>query len=307
MPSTRLPVSPHYAFEMLEDGVSFGRARREGTALCNAGIVDLGESTLVFDTSLTLRSARDLRAAALALTDRPPSLTVNSHWHLDHVLGNQVFADRPIYATRRTVEILLEKRAELEKELSREALEKEIRELERQRAGAESDVGRAIYDAVLRIDRAVLEEGPELKLTLPSREFGQELKLPGARDAKLLSFGAGHTESDAVLFLPKDRILFAGDLVVSGTHPNLTSGNPEHWLIVLDRLEQLRPERIVTGHGPLGSPDALGTMRDYLSAVLEIARGPGEPKMPERFRAFTEPDQFTANVSFLRARGTSRS
>lgn len=306
MKAIDFPASQHYSFESLDEGVSYGRARREGTALSNTGVVDLGDATLVFDTSLTLHSARDIHEAAKVVTGRIPSLAVNSHWHLDHLLGNQVFADRPIYATRRTVEILLEKRAELEGELTREKLEAEVRELEKQRAAIGSEFGRAQYDAVLRVNRTLLDEAPEIRLTLPTIGFERELKLPGPRNAEVVTFGAGHTDSDAVLFLPKSAILFAGDLVVSGTHPNLTSGDPEHWITVLDEIERLKPERVVTGHGSIGSVDTLETMRDYLSTVLELARDAREPAVPSRFASFTEPDQFTANVAYARSRFAKR-
>ena len=302
MTSPQRVTSEHYTFEPIEEGIAFGRARPSGTALSNSGLVELGGSTLVFDTSLTLRSARAIREASSALTGRTPTLIANSHWHLDHVLGNQLVSDRPIHATRRTVEILLEKRAELEGELERTRLEADIRELEEQRAKATTDGGQAVYDAALKINRALHEEALELKLTPPTREFEGELRLPGDRDARLLTFGAGHTESDAVLFLGASRILFAGDLVVSGTHPNLPSGVPEHWLTVLDAIEDLRPERIVPGHGPIGSTETLTAMRDYLSTVLELAREPGTPQLPARFRSWTMSDQFDGNLAFARSR-----
>ncbi len=305
MNSSQRPHSTHYAFEALADGVHAGRARPEGTALSNTGIIDLGGSTLVFDTSLTLHSARDIRMASLALTHRPPTLSANSHWHLDHILGNQLFADRPIYATQRTIEIVLEKRAELQSELTREKLEADIQELEGQRRAASTDAGRAVYDAALRLNRTLLSEAPELKLTPPSTGFDRALKLPGEHGASLLSFGSGHTESDAILFLAKDRILFAGDLVVAETHPNLMSGDPEHWLTVLERIEGLRPERIVTGHGPVSSAETLGVMRDYLTTVLELAREPGDPAIPSRFSRWTEPDQFKGNIAYVRSRSST--
>ncbi len=305
MPAASLPRSEHYSFEVLEDGIGFGRARAEGTALSNTGVVDLGGSTLIFDTSLTQRSAREIRDASMVLTGRPPSLSVNSHWHLDHMLGNQVFADRPIYASRRTGKILRERRAELDRELARESLEAEIRQLEIDQR-AKGLVGKpSPFDGALRLNRALLDETGDRRLTLPTDGFDRELRLPGDRDARLLSFGAGHTESDTVLFLGKARVIFAGDLVVAGTHPNVLSGDPEHWLTVLDEIEALRPERIATGHGPLRSTEGLDTMRDYLSTVVELSRAPGEPEIPARFREFTEPDQFARNLAHLRARSSA--
>jgi cyclase len=297
--------SKHYDFATIGDGVTFGRARPDGTGLCNTGIVDLGPSTLVFDTSLSVSSAREIREAARAITKRPPSLCANSHWHMDHTVGNQIFADRPIYASRRTIEILLERRAEFERELSPEKLEADIRELERQRDAQSTEFGRAQYEGVIRLNRAILPEAHEFRFTLPTHAFDQQLELPGDLDAKLLNFGAGHTESDTVLFLGKSRTLFAGDLVVSGTHPNLRSGDPQHWLVVLDQLEKLRPERVVTGHGPLGGLDSLETMRDYLSTVVGLAGATGTAELPERFRSFSEPGQFFENIAFLRGRSTN--
>jgi cyclase len=294
--------SEHFVFETIGDGITFGRARREGTALSNTALIDLGPSTLVFDTSLTLHSARDIRTASLALTHRAPSLCVNSHWHLDHMAGNQVFADEPIYASQRTIEILLEKRAELETELSREKLAADIQEFERQQSSQSTEAGRAAYDAVLRINRMLLTETMELRFTPPSTGFEGELHLPGDRGASLLSFGSGHTESDTLLFLAKDRILLAGDLIVAQNHPNLTSGDPEHWLTVLDRIDELRPEQIVTGHGPVGSVATVAEMRDYITTVLELAGAEGDPVIPPRFRSWAEPDQFAGNIAYVRSR-----
>ena len=134
------------------------------------------------------------------------------------------------------------------------------------------------------------------------------LALPGMRKAELLSFGSGPTESDALLHLPEERLVCAGDLVVVGTHPNVTSGDPEHRLADLDRFDRLRPERIIPGHGPVGNRESIGAMRDYLEILLSLPLGPREvPEVPARFRTWTEPGQFEENLKFLRKRGSHES
>jgi len=91
-PENTLPTSEHFQLERLADGV-YAAIDIEGQAAhSNAGIVDLGDRTLIFDAFLTPTAAEDLRAAAEHLTGRAATTVVNSHTHTDHCLGNQVFA-----------------------------------------------------------------------------------------------------------------------------------------------------------------------------------------------------------------------
>src|SRR6478672_10218109 len=62
-----------------------------GRAICNAGIVDLGDKTVVFDPFMTPEAAKELRNVAVELTGRPVSFVINSHYHNDHIRGNQEF------------------------------------------------------------------------------------------------------------------------------------------------------------------------------------------------------------------------
>lgn len=74
-------------------------------ALGNAAFVDLGNRTLLFDTTESPVIARDLRAAAEQLTGHPIGAVVISHGHSDHWYGNQVFAGLPIIATTRSLDM----------------------------------------------------------------------------------------------------------------------------------------------------------------------------------------------------------
>jgi cyclase len=291
----------HFRFEDLAPGVTVGIARKDGTALSNTGLVELGEARVAFDTSLTLRSAREILARSGPSSGSTPPMAINSHWHMDHLLGNQLFAPGAIYATRRTIEIVHERQGSWEKELQAEELRRFIAETEAQLAATTSEYGRAQFEEVLRLNRALWEESTEIRLTPPDHGFDGELVLPGRSGARLITFGGGHTESDAVLLLPRERVLFAGDLVVVGSHPNLTSGNPEHWLEILDRIEGLGPRWIVPGHGPVADAGALATRRSYLSTILELGDDPN-PEMPREFRDLQGPEQFRENLEFLRAR-----
>jgi cyclase len=77
--ANRLPTSEHFELERLADGVYAAIATVDGAAYGNAGIVDLGEQTLVFDTFDSPRAADDLRVAAETLTGRPATYA-NPSW-----------------------------------------------------------------------------------------------------------------------------------------------------------------------------------------------------------------------------------
>jgi cyclase len=70
-------------------GVHAAIAKPDRLAVGNAAIVDLGDETLVVDTHISYAAARELRQAAEEATGRPASLVFNTHWHGDHVLGNE--------------------------------------------------------------------------------------------------------------------------------------------------------------------------------------------------------------------------
>ncbi|MGB7125014.1 MAG: MBL fold metallo-hydrolase [Thermoplasmata archaeon] len=290
----------HYAVESVDDGIHAAIARPDGYAVCNSGLVDLGEAALVFDTSLTPESARELRVAVERTLGRPPSLAVNSHWHLDHSLGNREFSTVPIWATRRTREIALENREALTAELTREAIQRDLQALEGRRGEMHSEGSLFDIEFYLQIHRALLSAAGDLRITPADRTFETRLDLPGPRGAQLVSFGSGHTEADAVLFLPHERVLFAGDLVVAGVQPSMGSGDPEHWLVVLDEVERLGAEQIVPGHGPTRGTDALEEIRGYLSGILEAATARVGAPLPVALRRWEGSLSFEENLRFAR-------
>src|SRR5512136_591370 len=103
-----LPDSKHFTVHPLADGVFAVISKIGGSADCNAGIIDLGDICLVFDTFFTPSAAEDLHRAVNSLVGYGPDIVINSHYHNDHIWGNQVFKlPAHIVASRKTYELIL--------------------------------------------------------------------------------------------------------------------------------------------------------------------------------------------------------
>lgn len=100
-------MSSPFTLSQVADGVwSAVSPPFEMPTVSNAGIVDLGDRTVVFDSFMTVEAATALAETAEELTGRPPDLLVNSHHHSDHVGGNAVFAGVPRFGTERMCELI---------------------------------------------------------------------------------------------------------------------------------------------------------------------------------------------------------
>jgi cyclase len=268
-----LVSSKHFHLEQLAEGVYAAIATVEGGAVCNAGIIDLGDQLLIFDTFLTPQAARDLRAAAERLVGRPVTQIINSHWHGDHVHGNMVFPPEvPILATSKTRELLAKFGMDDLIE-DRERLGSALEALEARIAQEQDEARRRSLSAKLAADREYAAALPSIEICLPTQTFEDRLVLHGSRRrAELLTFGGGHSQSDALLWLPEDRLAFLADLLFVNLQPWLPGGNPEAWIEILRRVEALDIATAVPGHGPVGTLADCAALRSYIHALLRLIR-----------------------------------
>ena len=269
---TRLPESKHFQIERLVDGVYVAVSSEQGYAICNAGIVDIGDKTIVFDTFISPEAAKDLLEAAEQLTSHKVTRVVNSHYHEDHIRGNQVFSpDVDIISTVWTREAIAQNEP---KEISWEKENVPQRIIEAQsRLGVEKDPKRLRELAFLIVYyRAMSESHPKLKTRLPNIVFEHKLVIYGTqRTVELLPF-AGHTASDVILYLPEEKIAFMSDLLFINIHPYLPSGFPADWKQSLSKIEALGIQTAVPGHGPVGRSADLSLMLNTFSRSKTLQR-----------------------------------
>ncbi len=267
-------TSRHFQIEPLAEGVYAAIAREGGGAWSNAGIVDLGDRTLLFDTLALPQAARDLVNTAHQLTHRPITLAINSHWHFDHVAGNQVLPPTTTIISSRRTRALIAERLPPQTREQQTNVPRQLHDLEAElQTTTDSARREAIGKEIDRL-RMVLHDLPTLSVRLPDLVFEHKLLLYGtARRAELLCYGGGHTESDSILYLPDDQIAFVADLLFHQRHPWIGDGSPDVCLHIYDQIGLLDPpvEVIVPGHGPVATPTALAALRRYVPALRQIA------------------------------------
>jgi cyclase len=265
--------SRHFVFEQLADGVFAAIARDGGWAISNAGIVDLGGLTVVYDTSLTPRAAQDLRRFADEATGRAPDIVVNSHYHNDHIWGNQVFGPLArIVATNRTRELILtDGQAELQ-DCVAEASNR-LSSLREQDAAAATEEDRNALSLWIAYWEGLVQELPHLTVSLPEITFDTRLLIHGThRSLELIEFKAAHTGSDTALYLHAESVVFASDMLFVNCHPNLVDGDPHRLLKALQSLGALGAAVYVPGHGPVGGLADLQLVAAYIGDCLDVAR-----------------------------------
>jgi cyclase len=221
------------------------------TGISNSGLIVGHEAAVAVDALMVPSMTRKLVAAIRKTTRKPVGRLINTHHHLDHTGGNRFFRGATIIAT----------------EKCREALAP----------------GFPPVPLLRRFMPRFAKEFPLLKLALPTVTFGDRMVLrDGDREIHLWHPGVpAHTAGDAAVFLPKERVLFAGDIAFHYVTPLAFQGHIGNWIRAADRLLTYEADVIVPGHGPIGTKADLRRMRQYLALVRREARKRFDAGMPE--------------------------
>jgi glyoxylase-like metal-dependent hydrolase (beta-lactamase superfamily II) len=89
---------------------------------------------------------------------------------------------------------------------------------------------------------------------------------------ELIEVGPAHTRGDTLVFVPRDRVLFSGDILFHGGHPIVWAGPVSNWIAACDRILEMELDVIVPGHGPLADKQAVRELRSYFEYVEAEAR-----------------------------------
>lgn len=245
----------------LADGVYFIRHKDPPDHFLQGNTVVIigGSGVLVVDSCYLPSSAREDIAQIRQWTNKPIRYLFNTHWHNDHTQGNAVYAEAirgiTIISQIETAKLIALRNPSYLSEYPHRmgTFQKEI-ETGKNTSGVpltdeeKEDLKNAVAGGKAASD-AVSAEFKDLKVKAPEVTFDRELDIDlGNREVQLKFLGRGNTAGDAVAYLPKEKILVAGDLVDSPI-PFLYGGFPVEQIATLKRMQELEFETLVPGHG----------------------------------------------------------
>ena len=222
----------------------------------NAGFVVTDEGVVVIDALASPRQGEQLLRSIRRVTDRPIRWLVLTHHHPDHHFGAVVL---------------------------RKAGARVIAHPDKRTLASVGGEDALIADWV-RVVGLDAMRGFEFADTPDRPDTGTDTLRLGGRTIVVSHPGAGHSPGDLIVWLPKERVLFAGDVLVEDGVSMVVDGNSDELLRVLDTVSALSARAVVPGHGaiPSRAGDLIARTRAYLEGLQSQMRAAIEKGVPMR-------------------------
>jgi glyoxylase-like metal-dependent hydrolase (beta-lactamase superfamily II) len=251
----------------------------------NTTVIVGSRDVFVVDSCQFASAAKEDIAQIRQWTDKPVRYLLNTHWHLDHNGGNaaymEAFPGLAIIAQAQTKKMMDEQVSQMVGQIPanvHDAQQLAEKVLQSGKVGDRplSDAGRKMREHALARSATLLEDVKSFVYQPPTLVFRagvspSECDLTidlGGREVQVKFLGRGNTGGDAIAYLPKEKILATGDLVVHPV-PYTFDGYPTEWIATLDRLASLDAETIVPGHGEvLHDKTYIVQLRDLMKSVV---------------------------------------
>lgn len=210
----------------------------------NFGFIDCNGKTVLIDTGWDLHCTREFLAGASELLARSPvESVINTHADGDHCWGNQLFEGLPIIATHACIGHmhhiepgsmrLLAKASSVMKALPIAGLDV---------LGHYAGAMVAPYDF------------HGIRIVVPNQGFSGEKTISvNGMELVLMEAGPAHTPGDAMVHVPSEKVLYAGDILFTGSTPVIWAGPVANIVKALRKVLSLDAQFIVPGHGPLAT------------------------------------------------------
>lgn len=224
----------------------------------NSGFVITDDFVVVIDAP---EATKEIIKEIKKLTPKPVKYVINTHWHDDHITGNQVYKNEfpncEFIAHTATKDYLPEQGLKNREQMISGAPGgvAYLKGLLEKNAGPDGSTmtqeERDAFTNDIKLVEHYLDYVPSAEIILPTITFKDKYVIENSScKIEVLKIGNGHTAGDVIVLLPEDGILFSGDLIVSPIP--LVGGNQSHvldWDDALKNLIALNPHIIIPGHG----------------------------------------------------------
>jgi cyclase len=259
-----------HRFEKVAEGIYYTTASGTMTVGANSPVIVTDNEAMIVDSQITPAAARAMVQDLKAVTDKPVRYVIDSHYHYDHSHGNQIFGpDVQVIghdnARKRMLGNVLEQYTYLT------SVDPTRATTLKQRIGETSDAEqKAALERNLKNQIDYLEAVKEVKVTPPNLTVNSRIGLyPGGREIEIVYLGRGHTDTDLVILLPRERIAMTGDLMES-VISYMGDSYPEEWIATLERLKGLDFDTVMPGHGVVfKGKDHITAFQRYLRSFID--------------------------------------
>jgi cyclase len=240
-PDAALP----FTLKPLGHGIYAAIDNPKGEAGANAAFVVGDDGVAVIDTFENAPAAQALLGEIRMVTKLPIRFVVNTHYHLDHVAGNAVFAKEGAVIV------------------------------------AHRNVPTWIHTENLKFfgKNITPEQKSQVEnLATPNMLFDSSTELRLGSVALRVEFFPGHTGGDSIVVVQQDKsaVVFCGDLFWRQTLPNLIDASTLPWMETLSTFTKFSAESpivFIPGHGDPGNASEVAAFRGYLSDLREWVSG----------------------------------
>ena len=231
----------------------------------NAGFIISEEGVLVIDSLMTPSLATRLLSEIRRVSKAPIRYLVDTHYHGDHVFGNQYFVPAPIIG---------------HVNCRQELIEKFDANMNRYTSGRPE----------------LIPELEQIRMTLPDVTFEDRMNIRlGDREINLIYLGRAHSAGDILLHLPQEGLLYAGDIAFHRILPAFPDGHITKWLNVMEETRKLDFDTIVPGHGPVGTKREFDEAKELMAHLHgEIRRGFDQGQSEEETAQGVDLGKFTS-------------
>lgn len=212
----------------------------------NVGFISTEEGAVLVDSPFLPSDTRHWLETIREINNKGILYLINTHCHFDHMLGN-------CFLTHRTI------------------------------AHRNAPKGFRFYLSENNLKKDVSMFWPEylekwqdtfgeVKIIMPQITFSDRLNLYLGDMEIQLRFGGGHSSDSVLVYVPSEKVLFAGDILENDCHPGMVTARFDQWTSVLGMIEEMEVETIVPGHGEVAGREMAIQQRNYFEEMLEYIR-----------------------------------